>query len=80
MGSKRVYTAQAVGAKRNWTDREWQIYGDLPWIMQKFVDILIRIPRFVKSSGPREAVKIDRRSKFVERKLLEAKRQPNRGG
>jgi hypothetical protein len=80
MGSKRMYTAQTVGAKRNWTDREWQIYGDLPWIMQKFVDILIRIPRFVKSSGPRETAKIDRRSKFVERKLLEAKRQANHRG
>jgi len=75
MGSKRVYTAQAVGAKKNWTDREWQIYGDLPWIMQKFVDIVIRVPRFVRSTAPREIGKVDRRSKFVERKLLEARRQ-----
>jgi hypothetical protein len=75
MGSKRVYTVHAVGAKKNWTDREWQIYGDLPWIMQKFVDILIRIPRFVKSTGPQENGKTDRRTKFVERKLLEARRQ-----
>ena len=77
MGSKRVYTVRVVGAKRNWTDREWQIYEDLPWIMQRFVDLLIRIPRF----APHQAVgKIDRRSKFVERKLLEAKRQVGHRG
>ncbi|HLJ70284.1 MAG TPA: hypothetical protein VKU03_03135 [Roseiarcus sp.] len=76
MGSKRVYTAQAVGAKKNWTDREWQIYGDLPWIMQKFVDIVIRVPRFVRSAAPG---KVDRRSRFVERKLLEARRQAHKG-
>ena len=77
MGSKRVYTVQAVGAKRNWTDREWQIYEDLPWIMQKFVDLVIRIPRF----APQPAVnKIDRRSRFVERKLLEAKREASNRG
>jgi F0F1-type ATP synthase membrane subunit b/b' len=77
MGSKRAYTAQAVGAKRNWTDREWQIYENLPWIMQKFVDILILIPRF----APQPAIgKIDRRSRFVERKLLEAKRQAGHRG
>ncbi len=77
MGSKRVYTVQTVGAKRNWTDREWQIYGDLPWIMQKFVDLLIRIPRFAPQPA---AGKIDRRSKFVERKLLEARRQGSHRG
>lgn len=77
MGSKRVYTSQAVGAKRNWTDREWQIYEDLPWVMQKFVDLLIRIPRF----APQPSLgKIDRRSRFVERKLLEAKRQASHRG
>ena len=79
MGSKRVYTAHAVGAKKNWTDREWQIYGDLPWIMQKFVDILIRVPRFVKPAGPR-GVRVDRRSKFIERKLVEARRQASGKG
>jgi len=77
MGSKRVYSAQVVGAKKNWTDREWQIYGDLPWIMQKFVDLLIRIPRFVKSADSERG---DRRSRFVERKLLEARRQASGKG
>jgi hypothetical protein len=77
MGSKRNY-AQSLGAKRNWTEREWQIYEDLPWAMQKIVDVLIRIPRFVKSAGRREVGKADRRWRLVERKLLEARRHNSR--
>ena len=77
MGSKRVYMVPADGAKRNWTAREWQIYEDLPWIMRKFADLSIRIPRFAPLPA---TAKIDRRTKFVERKWLEAKRHASHRG
>ncbi|HLW90608.1 MAG TPA: hypothetical protein VKS78_04810 [Roseiarcus sp.] len=74
MGSKRVYV-QSMGAKRNWTEKEWQIYENLPWAMQRIVDVLIRIPRFMKSTGQQEIAKADRRWKLMERKLAEAKQR-----
>jgi hypothetical protein len=73
MRSERYYV-QSVGAKKNWTQREWQIYGDLPWIVRKFVDVLILIPRFLRSARQREIEIVDRRARFVEQRLLTAKR------
>jgi len=74
MGSERD-NAQSSGAKRNWTEREWRIYGDLPWVIRKLVDVLIRVPRFVRSAGTDQIRIDDRRLQFAERKLLQAKSQ-----
>ena len=76
MGSERNnVNVQSEGAKRYWTEKEWRIYGDLPWVIRKFVDILIRVPRFVRSAGADQIRIVDRRFQFAERKLSEAKNQ-----
>jgi hypothetical protein len=76
MGSERN-SIQPSRAKRNWTEREWQLYRELPWVVQKFVDLLIRIPRFVKAKAARqsEIAVLDRREQFVSRRLMEARRR-----
>ena len=68
MGSKR-YGAQSSGAKRNWTQREWQLYVEMPWLVRRVVDLLMHFPRFAGSTD-REIEGTDRRSKFVKQKLL----------
>jgi hypothetical protein len=74
MGSQRN-PIQPSRAKRNWTEREWQLYRELPWAIRKFVDLLIRIPRFVKATSHREVSVLDRREQFVSRRLMEARRR-----
>jgi hypothetical protein len=75
MGSRRNLV-QSVGAKRNWTEREWQIYENLPWAVQRIADMLIRIPRFLNSAERVESEKLDRRFQFMERKMSEARQRP----
>jgi hypothetical protein len=74
MRSERYYV-HSGGAKKNWTQKEWQIYGDLPWVVRKFVDVLILIPRLMRSARQRDIEIVDRRSRFVEQRLLAAKRK-----
>jgi hypothetical protein len=74
MGSQRN-GVRGSDAKRNWTEREWELYGNLPWLVQKLVDLLMGVPRFVRSAPAREIRIIDRRLQYVERRLLEAKRR-----
>jgi hypothetical protein len=72
MRSRQFYV-QPSGAKRNWTQREWHLYVEMPWLVRRIVDVMMYVPRFVKAPALREAV--DRRDKFVARRMLESKRR-----
>ena len=69
-------SVRSFDAKRHWGDREWRIYGNLPWAVKRVADVLIRIPRFSSLVKLDEIEKTDRRIRLVERKLSEAKLRP----